>query len=148
MKYSKRKGFTIIESIFYIGMISTAFLILLTFYKSYYSACDNLRKEVIDENNIRNFYINLDSIIRDEEIENIYIDNNALYIVKNTKSGRLNMAVKYYNKRVVIKYTRNNKTLTITRMLSDIDEFKVIKKNNLIYIYIKTLNEREYIRCI
>lgn len=148
MKYSKRRGYMLLESIIYIFMTSIVFLTFLTFYVDFYKGYIEIRNGSIFANNLSNFYINLDTMIKDENVENVYTSDNRLYIIKNTDKGELISVINEYNNRIVVKYLRDNKVLTTASMLSDIEEMKIVEKDNLIYICIKENSYKEYIRCI
>ena len=148
MKYSKRRGYMLLESIIYIFMTSIVFLTFLTFYVDFYKGYIEIRNGSIFANNLSNFYINLDTMIKDENVENVYNSDNRLYIIKNTDKGELISVINEYNNRIVVKYLRDNKVLTTASMLSDIEEMKIVEKDNLIYICIKENSYKEYIRCI
>ena len=147
MKY-KRKGYMLLESIIYIFIASIVFMELLTFYVDFYNGYIEIRNRNIFENNLSNFYINLDEMIKDDNIKEIYASDNRLYIIKDTEKGQLTSIINEYDNKVVIKYLRNNKVLTRSTMLDFIKEMKIIRKENLIYISIKENSDKEYIRCI
>ncbi len=148
MKKYRKHGFTLIEVVIYLFIVSTLFLMLFTFYRSSYNFYNTAREEAVNINNVRNFFINLDIIMRDEEIENIYEQKNCLNITKNTHGGKMNMVIKRNENSIFIKYIQNGRTITITKMLNNVKEFNIKTKDNLIYLHIITLNEREYIRCL
>ena len=148
MKYRKSKGYMLLESIVHIFITSIVILELLTFYVDFYKGYVEIRNRSVFENNLRNFYINLDNMIKDYNVENIYVSEDKLYIIKNTDNGELTSVVNISDDKIVVKYLRNNKVLTITNMLYMVKELKIKQKENLIYLFIKESSGKEYTRCL
>lgn len=147
-RYKKKYAFTIIESIVYIFLTTIIFLELLTLVVSFYASYIEIRNISINQNNIRNFYINLDCILHEENNFEIRKENNSIVIYKDVEDENLVKSIKFYNNTVVVKYTKGNATLAINNMLHNIDDFKVVEKDKLIYVIITDMYGKEYIRCL
>jgi len=147
-KYKKKYAFTIIESIAYIFLTTIVFLELLTLVVSFYASYIEIRNISINQNNIRNFYINLDCIFHEENKLEIRKEDNSIVIYKDVEDENLVKSIKFYNNTVVVKYTKGQSTLAINNMLYSIDDFKVVEKDKLIYVIITDMYGKEYIRCL
>lgn len=150
MKYSHNKGraFILVESIIYIFLTSIVFIQLLTFLFSFYVSYIELRNISINQNNIRNFYINLDCILHEDYNAKIKKENNSVVIYKDSEDDYIVKTIKFYNNTIVIKYTKGRSTLTINNMLYNVKNFEVIEKDKLIYLVITDTYGKEYIRCL
>lgn len=150
MKYShnKKSAFTLVESIIYIFLTSIVFLELLTCLFSFYTSYIEIRNSSINQNNIRNFYVNLDCILHEDYNTHIKKENNSIVIYKDSEDNNIIKTIKFYDNNVVVKYTQGKSTLTINNMLYNINNFKVIEKNKLIYVVVTDTYGKEYVRCL
>lgn len=147
-RYKKKSAFTIIESIVYVFLTTIVFLQLVTLLVSFYASYIQIRNISINQNNIRNFYINLDCILNEENNLDIRKEDNSIVVYKDIEYENLVKHIKFYNNTVVVKYTKGRNTLTINNMLYNISDFKVVEKDKLIYIIITDMYGKDYIRCI
>lgn len=144
----KSSGFTIIESLVYIFLTTIILVEGISLYVSMYESYIDARELTIKYNDLQNFYIYLDNIISEGNLEQIIIDDNSIIFSKDDKSNNLNKIIKSYEGKVVVKYTRSDVTETLNTMLKDIDRFEVKKKGKLIYLIIYDKDGKEFIRCI
>lgn len=144
----KSGGFTIIESLVYIFMTTIILVEGISLYVSMYESYIETRELTIKYNDLQNFYINLDNIISEGNLEQIIINDNSIIFSKDDKSNNLNKIIKSNEGKVVVKYMRSDVTETLNTMLKDIDRFEVKKKGKLIYLIIYDKDGKEFIRCI
>lgn len=148
LNLKKRFGFTIIESLVYIFLTTIILVeginIYVLIYKSYIEA----RELTIKYNDLQNFYINLDNIISEGNLEQIIIDDKSIIFSKDDKSNNLHKIIKANEGKIIVKYMRADVTETINTMLKDIDRFEVKIKGKLIYLIIYDKEGKEFIRCI
>ena len=96
-RYKKKYAFTIIESIVYIFLTTIIFLELLTLVVSFYASYIEIRNISINQNNIRNFYINLDCILNEENNLDIRKEDNSIVVYKDIEYENLVKHIKFYN---------------------------------------------------
>jgi hypothetical protein len=144
----KSFGFTIIESLVYIFLTTIILVEGINLYVSMYESYIEARELTIKYNDLQNFYINLDNIISEGNLEQIIIDEKSIIFCKDDKLYNLNKTIKSNEGKIVVKYMRSNVTETINTMLKDIDRFEVKKKGKLIYLIIYDKEGKEFIRCI
>ena len=144
----KSSGFTIVESLAYIFLTTIILVEGMNLYVSMYKSYIEARALTIKYNDCQNFYINLDTIISEGNLEEIIVDNNSLLFSKDDKSNGLNKIIKSSEGKIVVKYMRSEVTETIKTMLKDIDRFEVKRKGKLIYLMIYDKEGKEFIRCI
>ena len=151
----KRRGFITIEILAYISITYILFFVELHMLLNIYKSFEEINKVSAHYNNIQNFYINLNNLWVDDNIEQIYIDNNML-ICKRKANDYVDSKNRMYcsNGSIHIKYSDYIKASmeedvkTTNTMLSNVESMEIIKKKNLIYIKIKDNEGREFIRCI
>lgn len=148
LNLKKSFGFTIIESLVYIFLTTIILVEGINLYVSMYESYIEARELTIKYNDLQNFYINLDNIISEGNLEQIIIDDKSIIFSKDDKSNNLNKIIKSNGGKIVVKYMRSNVTETINTMLKDIDRFEVKKKGKLIYLIIYDKEGKEFIRCI
>lgn len=148
VSYKRKSGFTIIESMVYIFLTTMVLVeginLFALMYKSYIETTDL----TIKYNNCQNFYINLDNIISEGELEEIIIDDSYILFSKDIKSKNSDKIIKSNQGKIFVKYMNSNVTETIKTMLEDIESFEVKKKERLIYLIIHDKDGKEFVRCI
>lgn len=147
-KLKKKYGFTIIESLVYIFLTTIILVDGISLYVSMYKSYLETKSVTIKYNNYQNFYINLDNIISEGNVEKIIVNNDNIIFSKDDKSENLNKIIKASEGKMVIKYLRNGATETINTMLSGVDRFEVKTKGKLIYFILYDTEGKEFIRCI
>ncbi|OOM80029.1 hypothetical protein [Clostridium sp. BL-8] len=148
MRYKKKKGFTIIESLVYIFLttiiLSEGINLYISIYKSYIDDA-NLS---IKYDKCQDFFINLDNIISRGRFEKVMVDNNSITLLKNSDVEDSDKIIKSYNGAIVVKYVDGNVTKTINTIIEDIDNLEVRKKGKLIYLIVRDKEGKEFIKCI
>ena len=154
MKYKKyyiskkKRGFTIIESLVYIFLTTIILVEGLNLYVLMYKSYIDVTKLVIRYNNYQNFYINLDNVITEGNLEEIIIDDNYILLSKNIEDPNLSKTIKSYEGEIVVKCIDKLGKSTINTMVKDIDILEVKKKGKLNYLIIHDIDGKEFIRCI
>jgi len=154
MKYKKyyiskkKRGFTIIESLVYIFLTTIILVEGLNLYVLMYKSYIDVTKLVIRYNNYQNFYINLDNVISEGNLEEIIIDDNYILLSKNIEDPNLSKTIKSYEGEIVVKCIDKLGKSTINTMIKDIDTLEVKKKGKLNYLIIHDIEGKEFIRCI
>lgn len=154
MKYKKRnkivnnRGFTIIESLVYIFLTTIILVEGISLYISEYKSYLETQLLTIKCNNYQNFYINLDNIIAEGNIEKIVANSDNIIFLKDNKAENINKIIKAFDGKIVVKYTKYGSNETINYMLKDIDKLEVKTKKNLIYLIIYDEEGKEFIKCI
>ena len=154
MKYKKnyiskkKRGFTIIESLVYIFLTTIILVEGLNLYVLMYKSYIDVTKLVIRYNNYQNFYINLDNVISEGNLEEIIIDDNYILLSKNIEDPNLSKTIKSYEGEIVVKCIDKLGKSTINTMIKDIDIIEVKKKGKLNYLIIHDIEGKEFIRCI
>lgn len=154
MKYKKKnkignnRGFTIIESLVYIFLTTIILVEGISLYISIYKSYLETQLLTIKYNNYQNFYINLDNIIAEGNIEKIVANSDNIIFSKDNKAENINKIIKAFDGKIVVKYTKYGSSETINYMLKDIDKLEVKAKKNLIYLIIYDKEGKEFIKCI
>ena len=154
MKYKKyyiskkKRGFTIIESLVYIFLTTIILVEGLNLYVLMYKSYIDVTKLVIRYNNYQNFYINLDNVITEGNLEEIIIHDNYILLSKNIEDPNLSKTIKSYEGEIVVKCIDKLGKSTINTMVKDIDILEVKKKGKLNYLIIHDIEGKEFIRCI
>jgi len=154
MKYKKnyiskkKRGFTIIESLVYIFLTTIILVEGLNLYVLMYKHYIDVTKLAIRYNNYQNFYINLDNIISEGNLEEIITDDNYILLSKNIEDPNLSKTIKSYEGEIVVKCIDKLGKSTINTMVKDIDILEVKKKGKLNYLIIHDIEGKEFIRCI
>lgn len=154
MKYKKRnkirnnRGFTIIESLAYIFLTTIILVEGISLYISVYKSYLETQSLTIKCNDYQNFYINLDNIIAEGNIEKIVANSDNIIFSKDNKAENINKIIKAFDGKIVVKYTKYGSNETINYMLKDIDRLEVKTKKNLIYLIIYDVEGKEFIKCI
>ena len=144
----KKYGFTIIESLVYIFLTTIILVEGISLYVSMYKSYLETKAVTIKYNNYQNFYINLDNIIAEGNVQGITVNNDSIIFSKDDKSENLNKVIKANEGKIVVKYLRNGATETINTMLEGVDRFELKTKGKLIYFIIYDKEGKEFIRCI
>ncbi|WP_297422205.1 competence type IV pilus minor pilin ComGF [Clostridium sp.] len=147
MKYKKRRGFTIIESLVYIFLTTIILVEGISIFVSMYKSYIETAKLTVKYNNCQNFFINLDNIISEGGLEKIIVDNSYVIFSKNEKSSIPDKKINCFEGNIVVKYTKFNITQTINVMLEDVDSIEVRKRGKLIYFSIIDKEGKEFIKC-
>ena len=154
MKYKKnyiskkKRGFTIIESLVYIFLTTIILVEGLNLYVLMYKHYIDVTKLAIRYNNYQNFYINLDNIISEGNLEEIITDDNYILLSKNIEDPNLSKTIKSYEGEISVKCIDKLGKSTINTMIKDIYILEVKKKGNLNYLIIHDIEGKEFIRCI
>lgn len=146
--YKRKNGFTIIESMVYIFLTTMVLVEGINLFALMYKSYIETTNLTIKYNNCQNFYINLDNIISEGELEEIIIDDSYILFSKDIKSKNSDKIIKSNQGKIFVKYMNSNVTETIKTMLEDIDSFEVKKKERLIYLIIHDKDGKEFVRCI
>lgn len=146
--YKRKNGFTIIESMIYIFLTTMVLVEGINLFALMYKFYIETTNLTIKYNNCQNFYINLDNIISEGELEEIIIDDSYILFSKDIKSKNSDKIIKSNQGKIFVKYMNSNVTETIKTMLEDIESFEVKKKERLIYLIIHDKDGKEFVRCI
>lgn len=146
--YKRKNGFTIIESMVYIFLTTMVLVEGINLFALMYKSYIETTNLTIKYNNCQNFYINLDNIISEGELEEIIIDDSYILFSKDIKSKNSDKIIKSNQGKIFVKYMNSNVTETIKTMLEDIESFEVKKKERLIYLIIHDKDGKEFVRCI
>ena len=144
----KKRGFTIIESLVYIFLTTIILVEGLNLYVLMYKNYIDITKLIIKYNEYQNFYINLDNVISEGNLEEIIINDNYVLLSKNTEDPNLSKTIKSYEGEIVVKCIDKLGKSTINTMIKDIYILEVKKKGNLNYLIIHDIEGKEFIRCI
>jgi len=144
----KKRGFTIIESLVYTFLTTMILVEGLNLYVLMYKNYIDITKLIIKYNEYQNFYINLDNVISEGNLEEIIINDNYVLLSKNTEDPNLSKTIKSYEGGIVVKCTDKLGKNTINTMITGIDNLEVKKKGKLIYLIIHDKEGKEFIKCI
>lgn len=144
----KKFAFTLIESLVYIFLTTIILVNGISLYVSMYKSYLETKALTIKYNDYQNFYINLDNIISEGNIEKIIVNDNSIIFSNDDKSENLNKTIKANEGKIFIKYSRNGVTETINTMLSGVEKFEVKTKGKLIYFILYDKEGKKFIRCI
>ncbi|MBW6410930.1 hypothetical protein [Clostridium weizhouense] len=148
IKIRKKKGFTIIESIVYIFLTTLVLLegirCMTNFYKGYIES----KNISITYDKMQTFYLNLDSILKEDQKENIEVHDNYLLIYRDIESELKSKMIIKEKDSLVVKYFEGENPKGKNTLLLNISDFKVIEKENLIYTVIVDKDGKEFIRCL
>jgi len=137
-----------IESLVYIFLTTMILVEGLNLYVLMYKHYIDITKLIIMYNNYQNFYINLDNIISEGNLEEIIIDNNYVLLSKNKEDPNLSKTIKSYEGEIVVKCIDKLGKSTINTMIKGIENLEVKKKGKLNYLIIHDSDGKEFIRCI
>lgn len=145
---NKRRAFTLIETTIYIFLTTIILLEGISLFTVIYKSYLEEKNISIKYNDLQNFYINLDKIALEGNIDQITVVNNYISFSKGINSDKISKTIKSNEGDVVVKYTKGNTTQTINTILMGIDNLTIQKKRNLIYLIIKDKDGREFVRCL
>ena len=148
MKFRKKKGFTIIESIIYIFLTVIVLAEGLNLFIHMYKNYGDIREKSIRCNEYKNFCINLNNLISEGSIEDIVVGEDYITLCKSNYEQNLKKTMRVYDKKIVAVYSRGEEILTYNNMLFNVEKIEVSKKKKLIYIKIYDENGDEFICCI
>ena len=148
MKYKKKQGFTILESIIYIFLSTIILTEGINLFVSEYGTYVKIKQDSIRANEYENFYINLNNIISEGSLENVITGNDYIELDKDEYEENLKKTICVYDGKVVVIYSKDGSILTYNNMLYDVEKMKVIKKGNVIYINIYDRSGEEFICCV
>lgn len=154
MKYKRRtslkksRGFTLIETTIYIFLTTVILMEGINLFTLMYQYYLEGRYISIKYNDLQNFYINLDKIALEGNIDEITSSNNYIAFSKHTSRDILTKTIKSNGGDIFVKYTKGNTTETINTILMGIDNLTIQKKRNLIYLIIKDKDGKEFVRCL
>lgn len=159
----KKKGFTMIECMGYIFISSILAFVIMALTVDVYKYSIERNKIIKREDEIDRAILNLKKIFSEIDNTNYIVKNNNIEIIKEiqsnenvdnnetieVKSKRFevisnNLYVKYYSYN---KYTKEWKYKTSNMILDNVQDFKVYKKDKLIYIGLK-VDDWEYFICM
>lgn len=146
--FKKKYGFTIIESLAYIFLTTIILLEGISLYVSMYKSYMETKAVTVKYNDYQNFFINLDNIISEGNIEKIIVNDDNIIFSKDDESEKLNKIIKASEGKIVIKYLKNGATQTINTMLEGVEKLEVKTKGKLAYLIIYDKQGKEFIRCI
>lgn len=141
MKYRK-KGFTLLEILVYISVSSVVLIIstkvLIDTRYIFYSTINSIQ----NINGIENGFITIDSLVNDNQIRRIEADGNKVSLYYQTNEGQIIKQLIKDNNDLIIRYYKSNSQEYYpytghNDVISNIEDFKVIKKGKLIYLLIK-----------
>lgn len=151
MKFKKKSGFTILESLIYI-FITTLILceglsLSVLVYKSYLQNAQTTKKY----NDIQNFYVELQELLSETNVKEIDCTNDKLTFYKYVDKTVKKKTIEYKprEKSIVVKTTDSkNISPNVNKMIGNIKSVNFIKKHNLIYMIICDEDGKEFISCI
>lgn len=146
-----KNGFSIIESLIYIFMtiiiLSGGLSLTVIMYKSYLK-----NAEVVKEcNDIQNFYIYFENIISERNIDKVKCSDKEIKFSKFIDNKVKNKSIVYKpdDKAIVVRtYNEYGGFLNENKMLGNVSDMVVKRKDNLIYLIIYDRDGREFISCI
>ncbi|SFC96408.1 competence type IV pilus minor pilin ComGF [Clostridium uliginosum] len=144
----KEKGFTIIESIIYIFLTTIILFEGISMVSVIYKGYIENESISINYNDMQSFYINLDSILKEEDIEDVEVGDGYLLISRNMDSTLKSKKIIKDKDCVVVKYLCGNYEVGTNVLLLKVSDFKVVNKENLIYIIVTDKNGEDFIRCL
>jgi hypothetical protein len=147
MRY-KRGGFTIIESLTYIFLTTMILIEGINLFVPMYKLYLETTNLSVKYNDFQNFFINLDNIIAEGNLEKIVVGDNSIIFSKNSKADNLDKKIKSYGGKILVKCTRYDETEAINTILNDVDRLEVRKKGKLVYFIIYDKDGKEFIKCI
>lgn len=148
IKVRNKKGFTIIESIVYIFLTTLVLLEGIRCITNFYKGYIENKNISIAYNEMQTFYLNLDSILKEDEKENIEVHDNYLLIYRNVESELKSKMIIREKNSLVVKYFDGENPKGKNTLLLNVSDFKVIEKENLIYTIIVNKDGKEFIRCL
>ena len=154
MKYSiyyiskKKRGFTIIESLVYTFLTTMILVEGLNLYVLMYKHYIETTNLTIEYNNYQNFYITLDNIMLEGNLEEIIVCDNYVMSLKNKEDPNRYKTIKSNNGKIYMTCLDKEGRIKNDPMIQDIDNLEVKKKGKLIYFTIHDKYGKEFIRCI
>jgi prepilin-type N-terminal cleavage/methylation domain-containing protein len=140
-----KKGFTIIEVIIAIGAAGSIAAVMVSMLLTYNSSYIKRSKEH------RDYLYSIEALMFiQNEVKNaksVSAENNIIELYY--LDGTIKKIIKLNNHdNIAITYMKNNAVEASNNIVTDIDCFEVLQKNNLIYISITRKNGEKYEKCI
>jgi competence protein ComGC len=141
MKYRK-KGFTLLEILAYLSISSVVLIIstkvLIDTRYIFFSSMNSIQ----NINCIESGLITIDSLVNDSQIKRIEANDNKVNLYYATNEGQIIKQLINDNNDLIIRYYKSNSQEFYpytghNDVISNIEDFKVIKKGKLIYLIIK-----------
>ena len=152
MKY--KKGLTLVEIVAYLFILQILIIFLATItMKLYYTYNYVISKNILGNSMENTFFtvrnvLNDDNIIKtkyDEHKITVYLLKENNYYIKEIKMKESYLYIYYYES---LGGEEIDKFLSANQLLENIKEINFIKKNKIMYMKIKTIDNEEYIECI
>ena len=161
MKSEKKKGYTLIETVISIAIIILLLPVIATITIESIVEFKKYNEYIVELNNLDAAVLNIDKLLREEAIEEIYKGKDSVYktdsifikIIENEEKN-LWMKKQIYirGKDIKIKTTRYNGKVQISNktntLLNKVEEFDILEKENLIYYIIEMESGLKRIRSL
>ena len=146
--FNDKRGIIIIESLVYVFLTTLILAQGINLFSSIYGFYLKEQQETIKYNKYQIFFINLDNIIARGGYEKLTVINDSLLFFATEKMADPYKVIKFSDGDVVVGYMSTNKAESVNIMIKDISDFKIKKKGKLIYLMIKDIDGKEFIKCI
>lgn len=149
--YKKKKGIILLECIIYISLslILTCILVKILLNTDY-MYIKTMKNETISSD-IKDFFVNVERFINEEDVKKVEVSNNVLIIYKGTSEKDFQKEEIFKDdSKIMIKYydIRNFEDFNARNTLAlGVEEFEIKIKGKLIYLSLKKGGE-EYIKCL
>lgn len=141
-----KKGHLIIELVICMSVI---FLIVGAVSSLFISEYKDFKKSLCNlniENSIEDAYTYIEALIKSAYVEDIVVEDNSLKIRKT--DGKC-YVIKEDKNSVDVSYCQGNDIIKVSQLLGNISDFKIEKKENLIFVMFRMADkERRDERCI
>lgn len=152
MKY--KKGFSLIETLVYLVILTITMIISTSIFTNTLYVYKKAINKNLDINSINEGFLSISKISREKDTELIRVYENNIIFYKNIGCNQKTLKVlkKSNNNLIIEHYIMNENNIVISYsskndIIAEVDDFKVIKKSNTIYILV-VKNQERYIRCI
>ncbi|MCM0650386.1 prepilin-type N-terminal cleavage/methylation domain-containing protein [Clostridium swellfunianum] len=140
-----KKGFTIIELIISIGAAGIIAVVMTSMLLTSNSLYVKKTKES------RDFFYSMEAILfienKIKEAKSVNIENNTIELYYEDSSIKKLVKLKDSTKVVIIDFD-NNVAHVPNNILTEVSNFQVYHKDNLIYVSISRINGESYEKCI
>lgn len=149
--YKKKKGIILLECIIYISLslILTCILVKILLNTDY-MYIKTMKNETISSD-IKDFFVNVERFVNEEDVKKVEVSNNVLIIYKGTSEKDFQKEEIFKDdSKIMIKYydIRNFEDFNARNTLAlGVEEFEIKIKGKLIYLSLKKGGE-EYIKCL
>lgn len=142
----KKRGYLLIEVVIYLA-ISVMFLSMLTWlFIPYLNEYRQEEENDSEYNYLLSTYIYMDKRINEAKIKDLQFTNNEIYLYLDNRDNQIDV-IKEYNGNLVVEYYKNNTRVKYNSLLKRVENFEVVEKENLFYVFIKQSNQEERVFC-